>query len=160
MYRHGRDLPEAQVSGETVTMTRYAWPYSGLFLPVAQSQYCDLKILQCSLRQPQQGFFKGDLALIQLSQNFSLGGPWLYFHKLKVLRNPVRTVFDRRITYTEDALHVLDRTVAPYIIHDEFLLLLAKLRQRWKLETPFDGDLVIGQFHSCDGEGYSIGDSC
>ena len=26
MYRHGRDLPEAQVSGEMVTMTRYACP--------------------------------------------------------------------------------------------------------------------------------------
>ena len=89
-----------------------------------------------------------------------MGGPWLYFHKLKVLRNPVRTVFDRRITYTEDALHVLDRTVAPYIIHDEYLVLLAELRQRWKLETSFDGDLVIGQFHSLGGEGYSIGDSC
>ena len=65
----------------------------------------------------------------------------------------VQPVFDRRITNAELGFHILDGTMAADEGHDEKLVLARQAGQGRQLEVALDGDLLIFQPDTLDGEG-------
>ena len=66
----------------------------------------------------------------------------------RALANAGRARFDGWVTYAEDALHLLDRTMGTHESCDEDLVVGRKTGELWKFETAFDSGVHVDHTNS------------